>query len=659
MLATYNQILLREPAEKATAIPWLVESEAFGPLPPCTEGGFRMHTGFDVNENGVLDASERQDTVTLCHGLRGLSGPQGATGGSGANATVQRLETTPLPLGNLSCPAGGVSVRTGLDLDGNGHLEEAEINTNTTLCNGLVGLDGQQGVDGLSGWSALVDKVPAPAYLCADGFVLRFGVDDGVNGGQEGNGLLEAEEVRETLNFCFSPLRSERITDLFIGTGNSMTSGCDAAAWMGGANAFLFAANDGTNGCELYRHDPASNTTEMVSDLSPTGDASPGRDLGMHAVGDGQRVVFDATDGVSGRQLWTSDGTANGTTPLGSVEASSPSVWAEGLVFRSPDGQRLWTNGTVLTDWLNVPVWDLATRQAVGENLSGLTAIGDAWFYATSTAVWFSAADQSGDVEPHRLGLDGQVTSWSINEFGSAQLTEMVAWDSELLAAASRGGVKQVLHLQDNGSHAWLTSISPSSGDTALGDGMGLHIIGDNLVYDAAVVSGQSRLWTTNLASGITLQLSAEILAPGAQVGVANTGTMLLFDCMTSTVGTETCITDGTPQGSRVLEDLTPGLMSTDIRGMAAIGEGWVVVADGVVNGTNAGVLLWLTTAQGMRPVYDPWGGIGNSSEAMTYGRLIVSDTQVWVICHDGQHGHEWHRWSHGELSDDWIVLHR
>ena len=99
--------------------------------------------------------------------------------------------------------------------------------------------------------------------------------------------------------------------------------------------------------------------------------------------------------------------------------------------------------------------------------------------------------------------------------------------------------------------------------------------------------------------------------------------------------------------------------MSTDIRGMAAIGEGWVVVADGVVNGTNAGVLLWLTTAQGMRPVYDPWSGVSNSSEAMTYGRLIVSDTQVWVICHDGQHGHEWHRWSHGELSDDWIVLHR
>ena len=102
-----------------------------------------MHTGFDLDLNGVLDASERQDTVTLCHGLRGLSGPQGATGGSGTNATVQRMETTSVPVGNLSCPEGGVNMQTGLDLDGNGHLEEAEIHTNTTLCNGLVGLDGR------------------------------------------------------------------------------------------------------------------------------------------------------------------------------------------------------------------------------------------------------------------------------------------------------------------------------------------------------------------------------------------------------------------------------------------------------------------------------------------------------------------------------------
>lgn len=58
-----------------------------------------------------------------------------------------------------------------------------------------------------------------------------------------------------------------------------------------------------------------------------------------------------------------------------------------------------------------------------------------------------------------------------------------------------------------------------------------------------------------------------------------------------------------------------------------------------------------------MRHVYNPWPGSANDSQALTYGGLILSDTQAFLIAHDGITGHEWHRWSHGELSDDWIVI--
>ena len=50
-----------------------------------------------------------------------------------------------------------------------------------------------------------MDKTAAPTYLCVDGFVVRFGVDDGAGDGVVGNHALEADEVRETLNFCFEP----------------------------------------------------------------------------------------------------------------------------------------------------------------------------------------------------------------------------------------------------------------------------------------------------------------------------------------------------------------------------------------------------------------------------------------------------------------------
>ncbi|RJU92067.1 MAG: hypothetical protein DWC03_07630 [Candidatus Poseidoniales archaeon] len=662
LLAVYNHALIDAAPEETLATPWLVESEPFEPLAPCNEGGSRLHTGFDVNGNGMLDLGERMDTVVLCHGMRGLSGPQGQPGTGGLDAVPQRLETTTIPVGNSTCPEGGVMILSGLDVNFNEQLEHEETATQNVLCNGRIGdngLNGSDGTDGTTGATALVNKVAAPSYVCADGFVIQFGVDDGAGSGQAHNGMLEKDEVRETLNFCFEPLRSERVSDVFVGAGNSMTTGCDEAVWSSAFSGFFFAANDGVNGCELHVHRPETNTTTMVADLHPNGDALPGRDLGLTVLGAGERVLFDATDGASPRQLWVTDGTANGTEALGAVEAWSPLPWGEGMLFRSTSNQLVWTNGSDLQNDVILPSWSTEVALAVQANLSALSQMGQAWIHTDGQALWFSAADENGDVEPYRLSVDGALTTWTINDFGSAQLSNLLTVGNDVLAVGVRGGVKQILQLYDNGTHAWLTSIAPASGDTHLGEGMGLHLIGDNLVYDAITSANEARLWTTNLANGITLQLSTDVQAPGAQVGVANTGTRLLFDCLTPSRGMEVCITDGTPHGSRVLHDLTPGLMSSDIRGLAPVGEDWVVIASGSVNGTAQGMALWAVEGTAMRLAYDPWPGLGNSSQALNYGALVLSPTQAWFIAHDGAHGHEWHRWSHGELSDDWIVIHR
>ena len=273
-----------------------------------------------------------------------------------------------------------------------------------------------------------MDKVAAPAYICADGFLVRFGVDDGATGGDAHNGLLEQGEVRETLNFCFEPLRSERVSDVVIGIGNSMTTGCDQAVWSEALSGFFFAANDGVNGCELHVHHPTTNNTTMVVDLHPSGDSLPGRDLGFSVVDDGQRLLFDATDGATARQLWASDGTAEGTKALGAVEAWKPLVWGNGLLFRSTTNQLVWTNGSSLESGLMLPSWDSEVTQAVQANLSGLSNIGDAWIHSDGQTVWFSAADGSGDVEPYRLSENGELTTWTVNEFGSTQLSTSSPW---------------------------------------------------------------------------------------------------------------------------------------------------------------------------------------------------------------------------------------
>ena len=119
------------------------------------------------------------------------------------------------------------------------------------------------------------------------------------------------------------------------------------------------------------------------------------------------------------------------------------------------------------------------------------------------------------------------------------------------------------------------------------------------------------------------------------------------------------CVTDGTPGGSNVFHDLTPGVLSSDIRGLVAVGDGAAMVSDGVTSGDAVGVSLWMIEGDELHMAYNPWPGTGNSSQALTYGSMTLTDSQLFFVAHDGEFGHEWHRWSHGELSDDWIVIDR
>jgi hypothetical protein len=70
-------------------------------------------------------------------GLQGAQGTQGAQGNAGKNALVK---TTAEPASN-NCADGGVKQEYGLDVNGNGILEAAEIDAakTTFICNGLTG----------------------------------------------------------------------------------------------------------------------------------------------------------------------------------------------------------------------------------------------------------------------------------------------------------------------------------------------------------------------------------------------------------------------------------------------------------------------------------------------------------------------------------------
>lgn len=96
----------------------------------CASGGARFDSGLDSNYNGVLDQNEIDSSEYLCHGSQGLQGDEGASG------LVSLVDTIPENAG-INCPEGGVQVVTGLDADSNNILDVEERTNNAYVCHGI------------------------------------------------------------------------------------------------------------------------------------------------------------------------------------------------------------------------------------------------------------------------------------------------------------------------------------------------------------------------------------------------------------------------------------------------------------------------------------------------------------------------------------------
>ena len=188
----------------------------------CIDGGIDINVGTDLNLDANLSNDEITSQSTICHGKMGLSGPQGQPGETGQDALSTLIETEQYEYGNSTCLTGGHLINIGYDNDSNGNLSDDEITNSESICNGLLGSNGnpgQNGVNGSSGHSALVSReVPSPA-VCEIGFIIHFGIDNGFGNSTADNQILEEEEITESLKVCNSLNEGARITDTIPNVG--------------------------------------------------------------------------------------------------------------------------------------------------------------------------------------------------------------------------------------------------------------------------------------------------------------------------------------------------------------------------------------------------------------------------------------------------------
>jgi len=139
----------------------------------CSSGGYKVTTGIDMNNNKTLDSTEVQNTKYICNGNNG---------NNGYNSLINVFAVA----AGGDCANGGYKIQTGLDSNRSGILDASEIQNTQFICNGINGIN-----------SLFSIQPEAPGGNCgAGGFKVDYGRD------LNGNGILDEKEIDDSVFIC-------------------------------------------------------------------------------------------------------------------------------------------------------------------------------------------------------------------------------------------------------------------------------------------------------------------------------------------------------------------------------------------------------------------------------------------------------------------------
>ena len=634
----------------------------------CEEGGADIFIGNDLNFNGILEENEVTSTTRLCHGKTGLSGPQGATGPNGGSGIASLVNTSVLNYGNDTCFYGGLLIESGLDLNNSGTLEDSEVISQDFVCDGAIG---SNGINGNEGYSALVEQVQPPQYLCSSGFIINFGIDNGHGMGIAEDGVMHTDEVIDSLKVCQTPLNHGPISDFSLGNTNGLSGSCADFAWSDSHNKIITSGSDSASGCELWISSGVASSTEQLIDInSGVGDSNPGLYLGFNQLfsNDQELWLFDADSGSNGRELWASNLSNSGTYQLtgysgdGIYSDSIAALWMNGLVFSDSANSLMWTDGVNITELFNAPFIDQQQQLILDTIAADISTHTTSSMVADSTGLWFSAISNDHGFEMFHLSNQGDLTAWNLNEFEDSMPDSILSITDSAVVIADNGiDGRQLVRLELNGTHQWLTSLTlQSNGNptTSVGEGLGLNLLNNKIIFDAQTSAVDPTVWSYDLATSSATELSSLVIAPGLRTQPVQLNGKLWFDCITGTTAGELCTSDGTHAGTKMIHEFQPGMASSEIRAMVSHGQHLMILVNGEVDSIDTGHSLWSfdTNSLTAELAYDPWIGTGNNSNAGVYGQLVATSELVIFVADDGQNGHELHIYSPLMLGDDWLI---
>lgn len=297
----------------------------------------------------------------------------------------------------------------------------------------------------------------------------------------------------------------------------------------------------------------------LLKDVAPAGGSSNASDFTTL----GNLTFFTANDNSNGVELWKTDGTANGTVMVKDIAPGAASsapqqmtVFNGKLYFTANDqvhGRELWsTDGTANGTQMVMDIDNIASSSP-----DYLTVVGNELLFAAydathGTELWRTDGTTTEIVQDLRSGAFGSTPEYLTNVNGtlyfSANNTDAIG--RELWRYDSTNGIALVRNIADLS----FESANPQE----------LTAVGDKLYFTAVGPSdnyfGRELYVTDGTSNGtIMVQDINPGVADSTPMYLANNNGTLWFSANTAAAGRELWKSDGSSLGTEMVYDYTPG----------------------------------------------------------------------------------------------------
>ena len=410
------------------------------------------------------------------------------------------------------------------------------------------------------------------------------------------------------------------LEDIVPGTDSSGPE--DFTAFQG---QIYFRAADPVHGYELWRTDGATNGTNLFKDLEPAGHGSP-----VDFVVFENQLFFRGRSGEGNnygdQSLWKSNGTSAGTIKLKSFLYDNW-YFFPGRKFGAFDGRLYFIAAEALG--ANSGLW---ASDGTGLGTQLVKEFGNGYDYMK-----LSTPFQVGEALYflHDLGVGHELYVTDGTEAGTQLVT---SFDTHLGELQPIGSTLYFLLAGGPGTQLWGSDMTEAGTYTTTHHSVLSYIPFNNTLVYLGWDGAACGLWYTDGSPASVTLLKAGLGCNPDQAHFTAAGSNLFFGASGGAEGIELWKTDGTPEGTGLVKDIDPPLLTSTgshPRDFVAVGNDVYFTADDGVHGRE----LWVSdgTEAGTRLVMD----INPNPTGWEPGGMTLIGDTLYFSAEDGVHGRE------------------